>query len=233
MDNSVDLTHSKCQFLNHARFKALESGLAALAIFTGLAHFQDVEAGDTFKEKVTGTELPKTVSFTRRGRAYDLEATGGAVRRKWFTNGYVISHYMQDPVVGTQEAVLKDVFSDEKAKQMTIVWLHRLPVKLIRDSFRESLEKVMGAEEELRLKDAIDKFVNFFKADAEVQDSHYIRWFPGGDIELWYRSPDADKREEKLGSLVSVGLARALWTIWLGPSSVVDRNEMLQFAVRK
>lgn len=211
------------------RFKPIGIGI----IFAVMAFFPLLEAADNFQEKVTGTAFPKEMSFTRRGRTYELQATGGAVRRKWFTNGYVIAHYMQDPVVGTQEVVLKDIFSDDKAKQMTILWLHRLPLKLIRDSFHESFQKVVGSEEGLRLKDPIDKFVNFFKADAEVQDQHYIRWFPGGDVELWYRSPDSNKPDEKLGSLVSAGLAKALWTIWLGPDSVVDRNEMMQFSIRK
>lgn len=187
--------------------------------------FCELYAAD-FKEKVTGASFPMEVTFTYRGKAYTLDATGAAVRRKWFTNGYVIAHYLQNPVKGTQEAVLKDIFSDDKAKQMTMLWLHKLSLKLIRDSFRESLTKVLGPADSARLKDQIDKFVDFFREDAQEQDRHYIRWLPGGNIELFYN-------DQKMGSLVSAELGKALWTIWLGPDSVVDRRDMLQFVLTK
>lgn len=185
-----------------------------------------LQAANAFQEKVTGASFPLEVRFTHRGKSYTLEATGAAVRRKWFTNGYAIAHYIQDPVSGSQEIVLKEVFSDDKPKQMTILWLHRLPLKLIRDSFQESLTKVLGPADATRLKDNIEKFVELFKVDAEVQDRHDIRWLPGGNIELY-------RNDERVGSLINVDLAKALWSIWLGPDSVVDRQEMLQFMLKK
>lgn len=180
----------------------------------------------TFKEKVTGAELPKQVSFTHRGKTYTLQATGSAVRRKWFTNGYVIGHYSQNPVKGSQGVVLKDIFSGDKPKQMMILWLHRLPAKLIKESFKESLSRILGPPETGRLKDNIEKLVSFFKSDAEVQDKYSIRWLPGGQVEVYYN-------DEKTGSMIDVDLARALWSIWLGPESVVDRQDMLQFVIIK
>lgn len=193
----------------------------------GLMHtLGAVETDETFQEKVTGASFPMEVRFTHRGKPYTLKATGAAVRRKWFTNGYVIAHYIQDPIKGSQEAVLKQVFADDRPKQMTILWLHRLPLKLIQDSFRESLGKVLGPENEALLKGNIDKFVDFFKVDAEVRDTHYIRWLPGGNIELY-------RNDERVGNLISVDLAKALWSIWLGPDSVVDRQDMLQFMLKQ
>lgn len=197
-----------------------------IALGLTLAAMSSLQAADTFQEKVTGAAFPTEMRFTHRGKPFVLKATGAAVRRKWFTNGYAIAHYIQDPTIGTQEVVLKEVFSDERPKQMTILWLHRLPLKLIQESFRESLAKVLGPTDNTRLKDTIEKFVDFYKVDAEVQDKHYIRWLPGGNIELY-------RNDEKVGNLVSVDLAKALWSIWLGPDSVVDRQELLQFSIKK
>lgn len=185
-----------------------------------------LQAANTFEEKVTKTSFPLEVRFTHRGTPYTLNATGAAVRRKWFINGYAIAHYIKDPVTGSQEVVLKDVFSDEKPKQLTIQWLHRLQLKLIQDSFRESFDIVLAPADAAKLKDSIDKFLSFFKADAEVNDKHDIRWLPGGNIELYLNG-------ERMGSLINIDLAKALWSIWLGPNSVVDRQQLLQFSLKQ
>lgn len=199
-------------------------GLLTMLLVASLA--SSLNAEETFKEKVTGQTFPTEVTFTRRGKLYNLEATGAAVRIKWFTKGYAIAHYMQDPIESTQEAVLMDVFSGDKAKQMIMIWKHRLNQQLIRDSFRESLAKALGPTQTVALKDKIDEFLGLFKNDAAEGDRHDLRWFPGGTIELLLN----DKTQ---GDLVSPNLAKGLWDIWLGPDSVVDRGDMLQLVITK
>jgi len=173
-----------------------------------------------FTESSSGAKFDKSTAFTHNGKTFKLQATGAALRRKWFVKGYVIGHYIENPVNGTQEQVLEDIFSNAKAKQITKIWLHQLPLSLIRESYKETLQKVMTPSEYEQNQADIDRFVKFFIVDAEVGDYHYLRWLPGGYIELY-------KNEEERGSLVNADLAKALWSMWLGPESVVDRKKLI------
>lgn len=179
-----------------------------------------VTASNTIIERSSNTEFDKTVSVTHKGQTLSLDATGASLRRKWFVKGYAVAHYMQNPVKGDQETVIRDIFSGDKTKQITMIWLHKLPLALIREGFQESLHKTFKDNEYAANRADIDKFLNFFKADAQVGDVTVFRWFPGGYLELYHN-------DEKLGSLVNLDLAKALWAIWLGPESVVDRKQMI------
>ena len=66
---------------------------------------------EQFKESSSGTSFDKSTAFTHNGKTFKLDATGAALRRKWFVKGYVIGHYIENPVIGTQEEVLEDIFS--------------------------------------------------------------------------------------------------------------------------
>ncbi|MDP1834350.1 MAG: chalcone isomerase family protein [Chlamydiales bacterium] len=194
----------------------LGSLLGTLLIFGGAPPLY----AETFLERQSDTQFDKTVTFTHKGETYSLDATGASLRRKWFVKGYAVAHYMQSPTKGDQEAVLKEVFSSDKAKEINMIWLHKLPLALIKEGFQESLQKNLKEAEYTALKPEIEKFLAFFKADAQVGDVTIFRWLPGGYLEL-------TNNDEKLGSMVNLELARALWSIWLGPESVVNRKQMI------
>lgn len=179
-----------------------------------------IHAVEQFTEASSGAKFDRSVTFTHKGKTYQLEATGAALRRKWFVKGYVIGHYIENPTQGTQEEVLEEIFSNAKAKQITKIWLHQLPLPLIRDSYKETLANVMTASEYEKNEADINKFIELFKEDAQIGDVHYIRWLPGGYIELY-------KNDEKRGGLVNAELGKALWSMWLGPESVVDRKSLI------
>lgn len=194
------------------------------ACIMGLLWEDRLPAADTITERSSKTEFDRTVTFTHKGQTLQLVATGSGLRRKWFVKGYAVAHYTQDPVKGSQEKVLKDIFSNEKAKQITMIWLHKLPLALIREGFQESLQKTLKENEYKALTPEIDKLLGFFKADAQVGDVTVWRWLPGGYIELI-------NNDDKLGTVVNADLAKALWSIWLGPDSVVDRKQMIALNV--
>lgn len=173
-----------------------------------------------FQERTTKVEFPTTVSFSSKGQAFTLQATGAGLRRKWFVDGYTIASYIADPVKGDQDVVLTDLFQSDKAKQLTIHWMHVLPLQLVREGYSESLHKVLNDQEYERLKPDIDKYLSWYTGDAKVGDIFYLRWLPGGHLEL-------NLNDKLVGSMVSPDLAKALWSIWLGPESVVDRKQLI------
>lgn len=198
---------------NLARRTLLTSLLASFLVSVPLF-------AETFIERQSDTPFEKNVTFTHKGQTYSLDATGASLRRKWFVKGYAVAHYLQNPIRADQETVLKDIFSSDKGKQITMIWLHKLPLALIREGFQESLQKNLKEADYTALKPEIDKFLNFFKADAQVNDMTTFRWLPGGYMEL-------SNNDVKLGSLVNEALAQALWSIWLGPDSVVNRKQLI------
>ena len=173
-----------------------------------------------FKERTTSVEFPLTTSFSSHGQAYTLQATGAALRRKWFVDGYTIASYIANPIRGDQDVVLADIFQSDKAKQLTIHWMHLLPLQLVREGYAESLHKVLNDQEYNRLKPDIDKYLSWYTADAKVGDIFVLKWLPGGYLEL-------DLNDKLVGNMVSPELAKALWSIWLGPDSVVDRKQLI------
>ena len=179
-----------------------------------------------FQERTTKTEFPTTISFSSKGQAFTLQATGASLRRKWFVDGYTIASYISDPVKGNQDAVLRDIFQGDKAKQLTIHWLHVLPLELVREGYAESLHKVLNDQEYQRLKPDIDKYLSWYTGDAKVGDIFHLRWLPGGYLEL-------DRNDKLAGTMVSPDLAKALWSIWLGPESVVDRKQLIDLVTTR
>ncbi len=185
-----------------------------------------LDAAEKIKERSSKTEFDKNITITHSGKTYNLEATGTSLRRKWFVKGYAIAHYMQDPVKGDQETVLEDIFSSDKPKQMSMSWLHKLPLSLIKEGFDETFQKILKEKEYTSIKGDIDKYLNFYKADAVVGDIHYIRWLPGGHIELIVN-------DEKMGTVVNSTLGKALWNMWLGPESVVNRKKLIALVLTR
>ncbi len=200
-------------------FSQLCGKVFVACVFLGVS-FNTASAADTITERSSMTEFDKTITFTSKGQTYTLSCTGTSLRRKWFIKGYAIAHYIENPVKGDQEAVLKDIFSTDKAKQVSMMWLHKLPLSLIRDGFKESLHKTLKDADYSAIEPEINKLLNFFKVDAEVGDMIVMRWLPGGYVELLIN-------DQSMGSLVSLDLAKALWSIWLGPDAVVDRKQLI------
>lgn len=205
---------TNCKFHFWALFLAVSSCLVSLS------------AEETFTERSSSKEFPTSIEIQNLGRTYKLQATGAAVRRKWFIKGYVIAHYMEDPVKGDQDTVLKDVFSNDKAKQLTMYWLHRLPLQLVKEGYTESLVKVLKDNELAQLQPDIDKYISFFTKDSEEGDVHKIKWLPGGHIEVIVN-------DKKVGGFVNPELAKAMWMMWFGPDSVVNRKALIKRVTMK
>lgn len=181
-------------------------------------------AVETFIEKISSKEFPKQIQIEHLGTKYTLDVTGAAVRRKWFVKGYVLAHYLEKPVKGDQRVALKEVLSKDRAKQFTMIWLHRLPLHLIQEGYKETLEKVIAENNNQSLQPFVNQYLNLFKKDAEVGDVHQIRWFPGGNLELIING-------EKAGGFVNADFAKTLWLMWFGTDSVVDRESLIKYIV--
>ena len=191
--------------------------LLYFCVFSTLAFAQD-EIQDTS----TGESFPRTVSFSHAGKDYNLQATGVATRKKFFFKIYSIAHYLQTgkDAADNQKDKISLIMQDDNAKQFTIKWVRDVETGQIQNGYKESFKNTLGDAEYSQLQGEIDKFIQFFNQNAKKGDEHILRWLPGGYIEVLINGTQA-------GSFTNKAFAIALWNLWFGSKSVVNRNDLI------
>jgi hypothetical protein len=182
-------------------------------------------AQDEVEEPSSETLFPKTVSFESGGGTYSLTVTGLAVRKKFMFKVYGIAHYMDVAGFETKEAAFEAAKSDERAKQITMVFVRDVEAKKIQDAYREGFKKNASDEEFEEIKDLVERFAGFYTKDLTKGDRYVIRWLPGGVVE----SIDHGIPNE---TITDATFAAVLWRIWLGRDSIVDRDRLVKMAVK-
>lgn len=191
-----------------------------LVFFLSINHLNGIEK---LEDPSTQLSFPRQIKLPS---GVILEATGVATRYKFMVKVYSIAHYLQDPHSGTIQEALKQVFDDNKIKQFTMHWVRDVDLRKIRETFWESFERVLIEEDYDKLSKEIDQFVNLYDRDALKNSVHELRWLPEGVIELYIEG-------QLKGSIKSLSFAKALWDIWLGPKSVVDRDKLVSLFVHE
>lgn len=176
---------------------------------------------ESIQEISTKKTFPKEISFENKGKTYTVQLTGTAVRKKFFVNVYTIAHYLENPPSNsTSEEIFRIILSDNKAKQLTMHWTRDVSVQKVKDAFQESFHKVISEQEFASIQKEIDQFLGFYQQDVHSGNQHEIRWIPGGIIEVILN-------EESKGTITNPGFAKALWSIWLGPKSILNRDQLI------
>lgn len=181
-------------------------------------------AADILKDNQTGLAFPTEITLDEGGHAYTLKATGVATRKKFGVKVYSVVHYIE-PDAHAAETPPTDKFeallNNNKPKQMTMKWIHSASAKQMQEGYRESFKNALSPEQLAQLQEPIDRYLTFFKAPINKGDVMVLRWLPEGKIELFLN-------QQLLGSLTHAPFAKALWSLWFGPQSVVDRNQLFE-----
>lgn len=182
--------------------------LGALIFTTGLHSAEEMTDSDT------GKTFPKTITFQHQGEQFNLSGTGVSTRKKFFVKVYSIASYIEDPSSVKEGDIFNNILNSKQAKQLTSIWLRNVGQNKVQDGYRDSLKKVTSGNSS-----EIDKFISFF-GDVNNGDTHIIRWLPDGTITVTING------EEK-GSIKNEQFAKALWSVWFGKDSVVNRNKLI------
>jgi hypothetical protein len=180
-------------------------------------------AADDIKDSSTGETFPSRVSFEHDGKQYKLNTTGVATRKKFFVKVYSIASYLQEGVTPSGSSTLDKVqaiLNDQNAKQLTFKWVHDVSAAKVQEAFNESLKSAIPEADYAQLQGDVNKFLQFYNQEVHKGDEHFLRWLPGGYIEVILNG-------KKAGSITNTELAKGLWSIWFGPKSVVDRDSLL------
>jgi len=195
-------------------------GIALLAVSPFLmAHLAFPQ--EMVTEPSTGKTFPATQSFSAGGKEYTVQLTGVAVRKKVIFKVYGMAHHMENPAGGTRAGAIKDVLTDGKAKQITMVFVRDVDVASIQKAYRDGFAENASKQELPQIQGLIDKFVANFASDVKENDVFILRWLPGGTI------IPVIKGEEK-PPLTNPLFARVLWTIWFGDESIVDPDDLVE-----
>jgi hypothetical protein len=179
-----------------------------------------LHADNEVRDNATGTVFPSEVSFDHDGKQYQLQATGVATRKKFFVKVYAVASYLEKASDNPSGDKFQPFLRDGKAKQLTMKWVHEASVGKVQEGYHESFKKALNDQQLNQLQSQIDTFVRFFNQDVQKGDEHVIRSVPGGYVEVLING-------NKVGSVSNPDFANALWSIWFGSNSVVDRNNLV------
>jgi len=183
-------------------------------------------AQDVVVEESTEKEFLREVTFSHDTTEYTLTATGTTVRKKFFFKVYGMIHYMEDPQGGPVEQVIQSVLTEEKAKQIIMDFSRDVGSNQIQDAYRDGFKENATEEELQTIQADVDSFVNYYSAEIKENDQLILRWLPGGTVVAIIKG-------EEQPPITNPTFARILWTIWLGPDSIVDPEELVALYSRE
>jgi hypothetical protein len=175
---------------------------------------------ETVTDPNTGEAFPKEVNFDYDGKSYALDATGVATRKKLVVKVYSIAHYLQKGEGIQGGDPFQKILSDNLAKQLTIQWVRDVSHDKMQEAFQEAFHKVFPDTYNRDMKAPIEQFLKLFPQDVHKGDQYVIRWIPGGTIEVLINGKET-------GHFTNPEFAKGVWSIWLGPYSIVKRDELV------
>ena len=192
--------------------------VACLAFFLFGAALQ---AQEMVKESATGVEFPEAITISHGDNEYQLHVTGTAVRKKFFFQVYGVAHYMEDAgSYKSAKEARKAALEDGKAKEIVMSFVRDVGGDKIKDAFDEAFQTNMSAAERETAKADMATVLGYFSGEAKEDNQYGFRRLPGGVLITVIEG------EEK-PAVVSVPMAKALWSAWLGDDAVVDANAMV------
>lgn len=181
-------------------------------------------AQDEVEEPSSKRRFPVSVAFESGGETWDLQVTGLAVRKKFMFKVYGMAHYMDAAGFDSKESAFAAAMSDERAKQITMVFVRDVEAKKIQDAYRDGFRKNASDEEFAEIEALVENFAAYYQKDVVKGDRYVLRWLPGGVVESMIHGIENEP-------IANVTFATVLWRIWLGKDSIVDRDRLVEMVV--
>lgn len=195
-------------------------GFLASLIMLSLSFSGSMNAENTIKDNSTDQTFPVEVSIDSNGKSFKAQATGVATRKKLIVKVYSIAHYIEDAASFNKSNFFQEVLKEGKAKQFTMKWVRDVPVDKVQEAYHDSFNKVLAGKGTPQVNQSVEKFLTFFNAEAKKGDEYVLRWIPGGTV-------DVQINGKNVGVVTDKDFAAALWSIWFGENSVVNRDQLI------
>ncbi|MGC9452602.1 MAG: chalcone isomerase family protein [Oceanipulchritudo sp.] len=147
--------------------------------------------------------------------SYHLLKTGVAERRFLFIPIYKMAHYMAS--LNTQVPVL----DAPGPKAVRIVFSRKINGDRIQREFLETIQNAVTPESWQEIRQSARAYADpFAKGDTRPGDTFTVAWLDHGTVVSHFNG-------SPLSTIQNPQFARALWSVWVGPESVVDRDRLL------
>jgi hypothetical protein len=173
-----------------------------------------------YLQGVEPKNFPAQISFESNGKTYKLDKTGETTRKKYMIKVYDVASYLENGTVTNKANAFDEILQDNKAKQLTLYWLHDVDVAKMHEGYEESFRKVLPGDQYNQFKQEREKYMSFFDHETKVGDVEVIRWIPGGTIEVLFNGKSA-------GTVTNPQFAKALYSMWFGPTTSVKREDLI------
>lgn len=132
---------------------------------------------------------------------------------------YEVILYLQNPVFEPSYVLYFELLSNKEISQIDLSWKKSQTAEEVKNLFKEDFKSALDKVDRDHLTAEIDAFLKVLPGMNE-NDILTFRWYPGGTIEV-------RKGKEKKGEIKNAKFAKALWYIWLGPSSIIKREQLI------
>ncbi|CRX39526.1 chalcone isomerase family protein [Estrella lausannensis] len=161
-------------------------------------------------------DFPSHVQLRVNNLIYTMDKTGETTKGEL----YSIAHYLQGAIEAQERVILVQIFSDGEAKEFLIEWMKDFKQDEIKKELKSSFEKALDKKELAEHEKEIASFINFFNQDVKAKDQIKILWMAKGQLQVFYGS-------DLKGEINSIPFAKAVWKVWLGPKSVVNKSLLI------
>jgi len=185
--------------------------------------FSIVSAQLVFSETTEKEPFPKDIIVEDADEKLSLSMTGTAVRKKFFLKIYSMAHYIERELYSfsNNEEIYSNIMTEPGTKQISMMFLRSLTAKQIQDSLITGLKLNTTDEEYLQILPNVEIFIEAINADVKENDQFAIRWHSDGRIVSLFQG-------KKISSIKDENFAKALWSIWFGSFSVVNRDLLVK-----
>jgi len=185
-----------------------------------------VQAEDRHSETDAVNQFPHNITVEYNNEQLDLSLTGLTIRKKFFLKIYSMAHYIEQKpddsgsyVSGNK--IYTDILYHNDAKQISMVFMRELTAEQIKKSMISGSKLNTNKEEYLQVLPQVEEFTHAIYEDVKQNDEFILRWFPDGTIVSIFQG-------EEISLIKNDRFARALWSIWFGNDSVVDRESLIK-----
>ena len=185
-----------------------------------------VQAEDRHSETDAVNQFPHNITVEYNNEQLDLFLTGLTIRKKFFLKIYSMAHYLeQKPGVSGLDVSGNKIYSNilhhNNTKQISMVFLRELTAEQIQKSLISGIKLNTNKEEYLQILPQVEEFTHAIYENIKQNDEFILRWFPDGTIVSIFQ-------DEEISSIKNDKFARALWSIWFGNHSIVDRESLIK-----
>jgi len=196
------------------------------SIVLSIALISVAHADNSLSETKDEKQFPHNIVIEHNNEQLDLFMTGLTIRRRFFFKIYSMAHYIeqQPEVAGSDvldDKIYKNILQNNGAKQISMVFLRALTAEQIQKSLISGIKLNTNKEKYLQILPQVEEFMHAIYEDVKQNDKFIIRWFPDGSVVSIFHG-------EEISSIKNDEFARALWLIWFGDYSVVDRKSLIQ-----